>query len=130
MIVLYNGENVTTNLTNVNDTLDYNLLSVTRETPEVISIALSTGITVNATLRVGTFAFTLLVPETYMGKTMGLQGNFDNDKTNDFVYRDGTMIPNNSSDAEIYQFGQSCKDNCFDTFPPFKNSFSYRASAE
>ena len=108
-IVLFNGNNVTTNLTNISDTLDYDTLSVTRETTDIISIVLSTGVSVNATLRLGILSFTTVVQVTYMGTTEGLLGNFDDDKTNDFVNRNGSTIPYNSSDADIFQFGQTCK---------------------
>ena len=108
-IVLYNNDDVTSNLTNISDTLDYDTLSVTRETTDIISIVLSTGVSVNATLRLGILSFTTVVQVTYMGTTEGLLGNFDDDKTNDFVNRNGSTIPYNSSDADIFQFGQTCK---------------------
>ena len=108
-IVLFNGNNVTSNLTNISDTLDYDTLSVTRETTDIISIVLSTGVSVNATLRLGILSFTTVVQVTYMGTTEGLLGNFDDDKTNDFMNRNGSTIPYNSSDADIFEFGQTCK---------------------
>ena len=102
---------MTANLSTVNDTLDYNTVSLARETQDVISVALSSGVSLNATLRLGILSFTMVVPETYMRETMGLEGNFDGDKTNDFVDREGNMIPYNSSDADIYHnFGQTCKE--------------------
>ena len=108
--VYYNNDDVTSNLTNISDTLDYDTLSVTRETTDIISIVLSTGVSVNATLRLGILSFTTVVQVTYMGTTEGLLGNFDDDKTNDFMNRNGTTIPYNSSDADIFQFGQTCKE--------------------
>ena len=108
-IVHYNNDDVTSNLTNISDTLDYDTLSVTRKTTDIISIVLSTGVSVNATLRLGILSFTTVVQVTYMGTTEGLLGNFDDDKTNDFVNRNGSTIPYNSSDADIFQFGQTCK---------------------
>ena len=107
--VYYNNDDVTSNLTNISDTLDYDTLSVTRETTDIISIVLSTGVSVNATLRLGILSFTTVVQVTYMGTTEGLLGNFDDDKTNDFVNRNGSTIPYNSSDADIFEFGQTCK---------------------
>ena len=109
-IVLFNGNNVTSNLTNISDTLDYDTLSVTRETTDIISIVLSTGVSVDATLRLGILSFTTVVQVTYMRTTEGLLGNFDDDKTNDFMNRNGSTIPYNSSDADIFQFGQTCKE--------------------
>ena len=108
--VYYNNDDVTSNLTNISDTLDYDTLSVTRETTDIISIVLSTGVSVNATLRLGILSFTTVVQVTYMGTTEGLLGNFDDDKTNDFMNRNGSTIPYNSSDADIFEFGQTCKE--------------------
>ena len=108
--VYYNNDDVTSNLTNISDTLDYDTLSVTRETTDIISIVLSTGVSVNATLRLGILSFTTVVQVTYIGTTEGLLGNFDDDKTNDFVNRNGSTIPYNSSDADIFKFGQTCKE--------------------
>uniref|UniRef100_A0A1X7TQV9 Mucin-like protein n=1 Tax=Amphimedon queenslandica TaxID=400682 RepID=A0A1X7TQV9_AMPQE len=130
LIILYNGNDVSANLSAVNDTLDYNTVSLARETQDVISVALSSGVSLNATLRLGILSFTMVVPETYMKKTMGLQGNFDGDKTNDFVNREGNMIPYNSSDADIYHnFGQtwqiqSDQESLF-TYAPERTYASY-----
>ena len=112
-IVHYNNDDVTSNLTNISDTLDYDTLSVTRKTTDIISIVLSTGVSVNATLRLGILSFTTVVQVTYMGTTEGLLGNFDDDKTNDFVNRNGSTIPYNSSDTDVFQFGQTCKEKLF-----------------
>ena len=108
-VVLYNGGDMSANLTSVNDTLEFTTVTITRETTELISIALSSGVGVNVTLRFGIFSITLNVPQSYMGNTTGLLGNFDQDNTNDFTSRNGTMISSNSSDTDIFMFGQTCK---------------------
>ena len=53
--------------------------------------------------------YTLEVPSSFEGTTSGLLGNFNTDSSDEFVFRNGTMISNSSSDREIHQFGQSCK---------------------
>ena len=53
--------------------------------------------------------YILEVPSSFEGTTSGLLGNYNNDNSDEFVFRDGTMISNSSSDREIHQFGQSCK---------------------
>ena len=52
--------------------------------------------------------YTLEVPSSFEGTTFGLLGNYNNDDSDEFVFRNGTMISNSSSDREIHQFGQSC----------------------
>ncbi|XP_019849136.1 PREDICTED: mucin-like protein [Amphimedon queenslandica] len=106
-VVLYNGSDMSANLTSVNDTLEFTTVTVTRETTELISIALSSGVGVNVTLRLAILSVTLNVPQSYMGNTTGLLGNFDQDNTNDFTSRNGTMISSNSTDANIFMFGQT-----------------------
>ena len=53
--------------------------------------------------------YTLEVPSPFEGTTSGLLGNYNNDDSDEFVFRNGTMISNSSSDREIHQFGQTCK---------------------
>ena len=53
--------------------------------------------------------YTLEVPSPFKGTTSGLLGNYNDDDSDEFVFRNGTMISNSSSDREINQFGQSCK---------------------
>jgi len=51
--------------------------------------------------------YTLELPLAFEGNTSGLLGNYNNDDSDEFVFRNGTMISNSSSDREIHQFGQS-----------------------
>lgn len=44
--------------------------------------------------------------------TTGLMGNFDGNKTNDFILPNGTMLLQNATNTErkiFYNFGQICK---------------------
>lgn len=53
-----------------------------------------------------------LINEIYKGMTTGLMGNFDGNKTNDFVLPNGTILPQNATNSEkkiFYNFGQQCK---------------------
>lgn len=56
-----------------------------------------------------------LINEKYKGMTTGLMGNFDGNKTNDFILPNGTMLPHNATNSEkkiFYNFGQQCKFSC------------------
>ena len=35
--------------------------------------------------------------------------NYNNDDSDEFVFRNGSVISNSSSDREIHAFGQSCE---------------------
>lgn len=52
------------------------------------------------------------VPKEYQGLTIGLLGNFDGNASNDFTFKDGHIIDANSSEREVFPFGQSCKYYC------------------
>ena len=52
--------------------------------------------------------YTLEVPLSFEVTTFGLLGNYNNDDSDEFVFRNGTVISNSSSDGDIHEFGQSC----------------------
>ena len=57
-----------------------------------------------------------LINENYKGQTIGLMGNFDGNKTNDFILPNGTSLPENATNSErkiYYNFGQHCKSSSF-----------------
>lgn len=54
-----------------------------------------------------------LVNQIYKNQTRGLMGNFDGDKSNDFVLPNGTILNENQTKTErqiYYNFGQLCKE--------------------
>ena len=89
-----------------------------------ISFPSGVGITINYTA--GLLVYTLEVPLLFEGTTSGLLGNYNNDNSDEFTFRNGTMISNSSSDREIHQFGQSCKlirtpKNCGHIYNAFRD---------
>ena len=44
-----------------------------------------------------------------MNNTQGLLGTFNGDKTDDLQYPNGTTIPANASEEQIFGLGQKCK---------------------
>ena len=93
------GENKTIELTAENNTL---------------KIAIDVGNGINAEIIV-TKGYHMLVfgsnlPADFKGNINGLQGNFDDDPENEFINRNGTLIPDNATEEAIfYEFGQSWK---------------------
>ena len=47
--------------------------------------------------------------DTMKGDVRGLLGVWDDDKTNDFLMRNGTTLPASSTDRQKFDFGNSCK---------------------
>ena len=106
----YNGENITYNITNVNDTYSVPfVLDIFRSTENSITTVFSVGVSINISLVAGIPNYVLTIPERYRNQSRGLLGNFNGNDTDDFVFRNGTLLRNNASDFEIHQFGQSCK---------------------
>jgi len=54
------------------------------------------------------------MPTEYQGHTIGLLGNFNDDKADDFWGRGSTdSLPSNITDEDIFlQFGQTCEYFC------------------
>lgn len=69
------------------------------------------GIAFNVTLGVGLLQMSLGMPTDYRGKTIGLLGNFNNNKTDDYRPRGlDKSLPHNISEEQIFKdFGQTCK---------------------
>ena len=51
--------------------------------------------------------YTLEVPLSFERNNSGLLGNYNSDNSDEFVFCNGTMMSNSSSDRG--QFGQSCE---------------------
>ena len=113
LIVLVDGIDVTTELMDSNGTATYanNTVDVNRTSDTALEFSFMSGVGVEVKLQVGLLSFIVRLPQQFMGQARGLLGNLDRNATNEFVYRNGTMIPDSSSDREIHKFGQSCK-NC------------------
>ena len=74
-----------------------------------LTIAFSNDITIAVQLYAGYLNFHVQLPSTYMGTTMGLLGNGNGNVSDEFIFRNGTVLDNFASDREIHQFCQSCK---------------------
>ena len=107
-MVLYNGSDITSNITHNNNQLNYNTVQLTRVSNDTITISFLNGASLNITIQSGVLSFVILLPQKFRNKTTGLLGNFDGDKTNDYIYRNGTMLSINTTDRILHTFGQSC----------------------
>ena len=112
MVILINGTNVSSRLIAVNSTIRYDTVYLERLAEDTVTVAFSNDITVNVTLRMSLMSFVVLVPQSLLNNTdvSGLLGNIDGNRSNEFVYRNGTMLPDDSSDRILHTFGQSCNE--------------------
>ena len=63
------------------------------------------------TLGVGLLQMSLGMPTEYQGHTIGLLGNFNDDRTDDYRARGSTeILASNITEEDIFkQFGQTCE---------------------
>ena len=107
--VLLNSEDISANVSMVNDT--YNTLEVTavRESESSHTFSFPCGIGLTTKVSSGILSFVLTVPEEMNGTTVGLVGNFNGNITDDFIYPNGTVLSDGATDREIHTFGQACE---------------------
>ena len=96
------------NLTSVSDNVTTSSSYVERSSNNSITVSFASGVGIAINYTAGLLVYTLEVPSSFEGTTSGLLGNYNNNDSDEFVFRNGTMISNSSSDREIHQFGQSC----------------------
>ena len=59
----------------------------------------------NVSIVTGILAFNIAVPSSE--NITGMLGNYNGNPNDDFVLRNGTMLPSNSTETQLYSFGQS-----------------------
>ena len=107
--VKLNGTDMSDNFTSVGDNTTISSTFIERSSNDSITVSFPSGVGITINYTAGLLVYTLEVPSSFVGTTSGLLGNYNNDDSDEFVFRNGTMISNSSSDREIHQFGQSCK---------------------
>ena len=108
-VVLHNGSDISSNLTTVNSTTMTNSVQITRTATNAVESVFTTGIAITVEVAAGIPNIVVSMPVEFQNRTVGLLGNYNGDKTDDFITRNGTALPENSTDEEIHSFGQTCK---------------------
>ena len=109
MIARINGEDITANLSSVNDTYMTMSVMLERIAEDTVSVSFMSSISLEMSLREGTLTSLLKIPPEYNGTVIGLLGNFDGDDTNDLMYRNGTIASDDIPDREKHILGQTCE---------------------
>ncbi|KAH9488616.1 hypothetical protein Btru_061289 [Bulinus truncatus] len=107
MVIYANGQDFTQKFrdsANFDEwTRDVNLRNVTGSLK--VSTADNFGITITLANRL--LEFTIDIDSKYKNMTKGLMGNFNGDNTDDLTYPNGTKLPSNSTEREIFSYGYS-----------------------
>ena len=69
----------------------------------------SPGIGVSIRLVQGLLEFSTEIDEKFLAMPRGLLGNFNDDATDDFIMPNGTVLPDSSTERELYAYGLTCK---------------------
>ena len=109
LTVLVGGIDISANLSQPNDTFITESVSIEMDETGTIFTTFPDEVTVQVQLVAGIPNLVVSLPEELMNKTRGLLGNFNDDKLDDFIYPNGTLLSANSTDREIHSWGQECK---------------------
>ena len=112
LLIFVNGSDISSILTAVNSFIRYDTVFLKRLADDTVRVVFSNDVAINVTLRVGLLSFVVLVPQNLLSNAVvnGLLGNIDGDNTNEFVFRNGTVLPDNTTDRILHTFGQSCNE--------------------
>lgn len=108
--IFLNSEEITANVSNVNDTFNSLELTVVRDSESSHTFSFPCGIGLTTRVSSGIMSFVLTVPEELNGTTEGLVGNFNGNITDDFTYPNGTVLSDGATDREIHELGQACEN--------------------
>ena len=103
----FNGAEVS--LSSVGDNVTTSSTVFERSSNNSVTVTFSSGLGITINETAGLLVYTLEVPPSFEGTTSGLLGNYNGDNSDEFIFRNGTVISNFSSDSQIHQFGQSCE---------------------
>ncbi|XP_064388044.1 uncharacterized protein LOC135336225 isoform X3 [Halichondria panicea] len=124
LTVLFNGDDISANVSNTNDSFTIDQLSVSRESENSLTTSFENGIGVTITASFEMLSFVLSMPEEFQNVTRGLMGNYNGDPTDDIVFRNGDMLSGNVSDRMIHDFGQSWEISAQDSFFTYPEGMS------
>ncbi|XP_078619241.1 mucin-like protein [Branchiostoma floridae x Branchiostoma japonicum] len=96
---------------------------VTQPSNNSILVVFFSGLTVKVTANAAMLFIEISAPIEYVNKTRGLLGRWDGDKSNDFEFFNGTVLPTNSSERQIFEMGSSWQVT--DGDGPKKSIFHY-----
>ena len=112
LVILVNGSDISSILTAVNSFIRYDTVFLKRLADDTVRVVFSNDVAINVTLRVGLLSFVVLVPQNLLSNAVvnGLLGNIDGNSTNEFIYRNGTVLSDDTTDRILHTFGQSCNE--------------------
>ena len=98
-------------LENFTEPKDFKSISLEKseDVDNTIVISFPSGLSVELAPGPGLLQLTVIVPANMENSTQGLLGTYNGDLSDDLQFRNGSFIPSNSSEADIFKYGQTCK---------------------
>ncbi|XP_062601606.1 uncharacterized protein LOC134263292 [Saccostrea cucullata] len=128
MIIRGNGMDLTTKLRNSSYVFRTPNISILMENRTLSATFLKPFITIKISLGKRFLICETLVNDKHKGLTIGLMGNFDGNKTNDFILPNGTVLKEDDMNTErniYYRFGQLWSVNEQSLFQ-YEDGFTYK----
>ncbi|XP_061189287.1 uncharacterized protein LOC133197327 [Saccostrea echinata] len=128
MIIRGNGVDLTTKFMNASYVFRTPNISILWENRTISATFLIPFITMKISLGKRFLICETLVNDKHKGLTIGLMGNFDGNKTNDFILPNGTVLGGNATNTErkiYYNFGQLWSVNEQSLFQ-YEDGFTYK----
>lgn len=75
--------------------------------PENVTVMFPSGAGVEIRGQGQVISVTILLPEKFVNHTEGILGVMNNNPTDDFVFRNGTILPVNATAEQLFEFGAS-----------------------
>ncbi|KAL3837566.1 hypothetical protein ACJMK2_022914, partial [Sinanodonta woodiana] len=107
-------------------------LSLSRDdASKTFTAVFSSGISLNISVVVQMLSVSVVLPIEFKGWPKGLLGNFDGNPDNDFLCPNGTTLPSNISERDIFNYGQTWEVNGSESvfrYPLGKNHSDFQHS--
>jgi len=106
--VLINGSDISTQLTAIGSNVSNSTHFLERSTNNSMLVQFPSGFGLTASYSNGILSFVLELPPEFNSTAQGLSGTLNGDTSDELIFRNGTLLPIESTDAEKHVFGQSC----------------------
>ena len=98
-------------LDNFTEAVDFTSVSLEKseEVANTLVVSLPEGLMVELKPGPGLLQVTVYVPASMENNTKGLLGNYNGNAEDDFEFRNGSMLGPDSTEEQLFVFGQSCE---------------------
>ena len=110
-VILQNGSCSHHSIDYFNEAQDFKDMSIEKSSVNnnTVVVSFPSGFSIEVTPGIRLLQITVNANGDMMNNTEGLLGKFNGDKSDDLQYPNGTTIPANATEKEIFHLGQTCR---------------------